>query len=103
MPATHEPGDLDALVCWLLSHRARLTALDPPIPLLMRWPDTPRGATPAVAARFDARLPRPILGWLVGEVIRRITGRTPGTYRLLRHSGRGDSLGCAHPATGLPC
>jgi len=33
-----------------------------------------------VDARHQARLPRNHLRYLVGEVIRRITGKTPGTY-----------------------
>lgn len=70
---------------WLLSHRAGLPALDTPIPLAdaLTWhpmitalaaqrPLWPPGSTHGYHAQT--------FGWLVGEVIRRITGRTPGTF-----------------------
>ncbi|HZD15525.1 MAG TPA: serine hydrolase domain-containing protein, partial [Pseudonocardiaceae bacterium] len=72
-------------VRWLLSHRAGLPALDTPIPLAdaLAWdPMTTALAAqqplwpPGSAHGYHAHT----FGWLVGEVIRRITGRTPGTF-----------------------
>jgi CubicO group peptidase (beta-lactamase class C family) len=72
-------------VRWLLSHRAGLPALDTPIPLAsaLAW----HPMTTALAAQHPLWPPgsthgyhAQTFGWLVGEVIRRITGRTPGTF-----------------------
>ena len=72
-------------VRWLLSHRAGLPALDTPIPLAdaLAWhPMISALATqhslwpPGSTHGYHAQT----FGWLVGEVIRRITGRTPGTF-----------------------
>jgi CubicO group peptidase (beta-lactamase class C family) len=72
-------------VRWLLSHRAGLPALDKPIPLAdaLAW----HPMTTALAAQQPLWPPgsahgyhAQTFGWLVGEVIRRITGHTPGTF-----------------------
>jgi len=72
-------------VRWLLSHRAGLPALDAPIPLAeaLAWHPMATALTaqrplwmPGSAHGYHAQT----LGWLVGEVIRRITGRTPGRF-----------------------
>ncbi|MEO7193942.1 MAG: serine hydrolase domain-containing protein [Pseudonocardiaceae bacterium] len=72
-------------VRWLLSHRAGLPALDTPIPLAdaLAW----HPMTTALAAQHPLWPPgsahgyhAQTFGWLVGEVIRRITGRTPGAF-----------------------
>jgi CubicO group peptidase (beta-lactamase class C family) len=78
-------GKHHILIRWLLSHRAGLPALDTPIPLAdaLAWhpmitalaaqrPLWPPGSTHGYHAQT--------FGWLVGEVIRRITGQTPGTF-----------------------
>ncbi|WP_063018793.1 serine hydrolase domain-containing protein [Nocardia niwae] len=72
-------------VRWLLTHQAGVAALDQPVPLsdALAW-------TPMVEA-LAAQAPnwRPgsafgyhgrTYGWLVGEVIRRVSGRTPGRF-----------------------
>ena len=72
-------------VRWLLSHRAGLPALDAPIPLAdaLAW----HPMITALAAQRPLWVPGSAhgyhaltFGWLVGEVIRRITGRTPGRF-----------------------
>ncbi|MGH3846338.1 MAG: serine hydrolase domain-containing protein [Pseudonocardiaceae bacterium] len=72
-------------VRWLLSHRAGLPALDAPIPLASALAWHPMIA--ALAAQHPLWPPgsahgyhAQTFGWLVGEVIRRITGRTLGTF-----------------------
>ncbi|MFI5779457.1 serine hydrolase domain-containing protein [Nocardia sp. NPDC051570] len=71
-------------VRWLLSHRAGLPALDQPVPLsdALAWePMVAALATqkpvwePGTAHGYHGRT----YGWLVGEVIRRASGRTVGT------------------------
>lgn len=72
-------------VRWLLSHEAGLPAIDEPLPpggaldwdtvihaLERQAPSWPPGA----AMGYHAVT----YGWLVGEVIRRITGKSPGTF-----------------------
>ncbi|MFJ7078111.1 serine hydrolase domain-containing protein [Streptomyces sp. NPDC098781] len=78
-------GKAEIPVRWLLSHRAGLVALDQPVPLgeALRW-------EPMVAALAGQRpLWEPgtlhgyhgrTFGWLVGEVVRRVSGRTPGQF-----------------------
>ncbi|WDZ83942.1 serine hydrolase domain-containing protein [Micromonospora cathayae] len=78
-------GKQDVPVRWLLTHRAGLPALDRPLTLadVLAW-------TPVIEAIEDQRpLWRPgtahgyhpmTYGWLVGEVIRRITGQPPGEF-----------------------
>src|SRR5256885_15811028 len=70
---------------WLLSHRAGVAALDRPVPLadMLAW--HPMAA--ALAAQRPLWTPRTAhgyhgrtFGWLVGEVIRRVSGRTPGRF-----------------------
>lgn len=72
-------------VGWLLSHRAGLPALDTPLPLAdaLAW----HPMITALAAQRPLWVPgsahgyhAETFGWLVGEVIRRITGRTPGRF-----------------------
>lgn len=72
-------------VHWLLSHRAGLPALDVPLRLedVLTW----EPAAAAVAAQAPAWEPGTAhgyhpytFGWLVGEVIRRVSGRTVGQY-----------------------
>jgi CubicO group peptidase (beta-lactamase class C family) len=78
-------GKADIPVRWLLSHRAGLPVIDHPMPLagLLAWdPMTaalaaqrPVGA-PGTAHGYHGRT----FGWLVGEVIRRVSGRSVGTF-----------------------
>jgi len=72
-------------VKWLLSHRAGVPAVRKPLPseALFQW-DTMCAALaeqepwwePGAKHGYHAIT----YGWLVGEVIRRVTGKTPGTY-----------------------
>ncbi|MBK6017910.1 serine hydrolase domain-containing protein [Streptomyces sp. MBT53] len=78
-------GKADIPVRWLLSHQAGLIALDQPVPLdeALAW--HPMAAalaaqrpqwTPGTAHGYHGRT----WGWLVGEVIRRVSGLTPGRF-----------------------
>lgn len=78
-------GKADIPVRWLLSHRAGLPVIDHPIPLadLLAW--DPMAAAlaaqrpvwpPGTAHGYHGRT----YGWLVGEVIRRVSGRSVGTF-----------------------
>ncbi|MBU7597396.1 beta-lactamase family protein [Streptomyces sp. P38-E01] len=78
-------GKADIPVRWLLSHQAGLVAVDQPVPLAdaLAWhPMTKALAaqrplwTPGTAHGYHGRT----WGWLVGEIIRRVSGRTPGRY-----------------------
>ncbi|MFG2792244.1 serine hydrolase domain-containing protein [Streptomyces sp. NPDC048419] len=78
-------GKADIPVRWLLSHQAGLIALDQPVPLdeALAW--DPMVA--ALAAQRPLWEPGTVhgyhgrtWGWLVGEVIRRVSGRTPGRF-----------------------
>ncbi|TDC24289.1 class A beta-lactamase-related serine hydrolase [Streptomyces sp. 8K308] len=78
-------GKADIPVRWLLSHQAGLVALDQPVPLkdALAWhPMTAALAaqrplwTPGTAHGYHGRT----WGWLVGEVIRRVSGRSPGRF-----------------------
>jgi CubicO group peptidase (beta-lactamase class C family) len=81
--ATAEKADIP--VRWLLSHQAGLAALDRPVPLneALTWHPM-AGAlaaqrpqwTPGAAHGYHGRT----WGWLVGEVICRASGRTPGRF-----------------------
>jgi len=73
------------LVRWLLSHRAGLPVIDRLLtrdealawtPAIKAIEDQPPLWEPGTAHTYHAKT----FGWLVGEVIRRITGVTPGTY-----------------------
>ncbi|MFI0895627.1 serine hydrolase domain-containing protein [Streptomyces sp. NPDC020983] len=72
-------------VRWLLSHRAGLVTLDEPLPLADALAWTPMAEalaaqkpqwTPGTAHGYHGRT----FGWLVGEVVRRVSGRTPGRF-----------------------
>lgn len=78
-------GKADIPVRWLLSHRAGLPVIDHPIPLaaLLAWDPM----TNALAAQRPAWEPGTAhgyhgrtFGWLVGEVIRRVSGRSVGAF-----------------------
>ncbi|MEU6403697.1 serine hydrolase domain-containing protein [Streptomyces sp. NPDC046985] len=78
-------GKADIPVRWLLSHQAGLVALDQPVPLeeALAWhPMTAALAaqrpqwTPGTAHGYHGRT----WGWLVGEVVRRASGRSPGRF-----------------------
>ncbi|MFD8965754.1 serine hydrolase domain-containing protein [Streptomyces sp. NPDC059568] len=78
-------GKADIPVRWLLSHQAGLVALDQPVPLAeaLAWQPMvaalaaqPPQWTPGTAHGYHGRT----FGWLVGEVIRRVSGRTPGRF-----------------------
>ncbi|MBB5934340.1 serine hydrolase domain-containing protein [Streptomyces zagrosensis] len=78
-------GKADIPVRWLLSHQAGVVALDQPIPLAEALAWQPMVAalaaqrpqwTPGTAHGYHGRT----FGWLVGEVIRRVSGRTPGRF-----------------------
>jgi CubicO group peptidase (beta-lactamase class C family) len=78
-------GKADIPVRWLLSHRAGVVALDEPVPLAQALAWQPMVA--ALAAQRPAWPPGTAhgyhgrtFGWLVGEVIRRVSGRTPGRF-----------------------
>ncbi|WP_405165021.1 beta-lactamase family protein [Nocardia sp. NBC_01499] len=72
-------------VRWLLTHQAGLAAIDKPVPLAEALVWTPMvealaaqapNWTPGTDHGYHGRT----FGWLVGEVIRRITGRTVGRF-----------------------
>ncbi|MEV0850432.1 serine hydrolase domain-containing protein [Streptomyces sp. NPDC049954] len=72
-------------VRWLLSHRAGLVTLDQPLPLADALSWEPMAAalaaqrplwTPGTAHGYHGRT----WGWLAGEVIRRVSGRSPGRF-----------------------
>ncbi|NED19638.1 beta-lactamase family protein [Streptomyces sp. SID9913] len=78
-------GKADIPVRWLLSHQAGLIALDQPVPLNQALTWHPIAAaladqrpvwTPGTAHGYHGRT----WGWLVGEVIRRVSGRSPGRF-----------------------
>ncbi|MFD7506804.1 serine hydrolase domain-containing protein [Streptomyces sp. NPDC059850] len=78
-------GKADIPVRWLLSHQAGLVTLDQPVPLKEALTWHPIAAalaaqrplwTPGTAHGYHGRT----WGWLVGEVIRRVSGRSPGRF-----------------------
>lgn len=78
-------GKADIPVRWLLSHQAGLVTLDRPVPLsgALAWHPMVAALaaqrplwTPGTAHGYHGRT----WGWLVGEVIRRVSGRTPGRF-----------------------
>ena len=78
-------GKEDMPVRWLFSHRAGLAAIDRPLTLadVLAW----NPVTDALAAQRPLWEPNSIhgyhvgtYGWLAGEVIRRISGLTPGRF-----------------------
>jgi|TARA_B110000259_G_scaffold188451_1_gene247581 CubicO group peptidase (beta-lactamase class C family) len=78
-------GKQDVPVRWLLSHRVGLPVLDKPLTIeeFLAWEppvaalaaQTPKW-TPGTAHGYHAIT----YGWLVGEVVRRITGKSLGTF-----------------------
>ncbi len=84
-PEFARAGKGDLPVRWLLSHRAGLPAVKEPLPpeALFDW----RAMVDALAAQEPWWKPGEThgyhaltYGWLVGEVVRRIAGRSLGTY-----------------------
>ncbi|WBC19699.1 MULTISPECIES: serine hydrolase domain-containing protein [unclassified Solwaraspora] len=78
-------GKSNIPVRWLLSHQAGLPVLDRPVPLEQALAWGPVVA--ALAAQAPAWRPGTAhgyhgltYGWLVGEVVRRVSGRSLGTY-----------------------
>ncbi|MCL8012746.1 serine hydrolase domain-containing protein [Streptomyces sp. AS02] len=78
-------GKADIPVRWLLSHQAGLITLDQPVSLKEALAWHPMAAalaaqrpqwTPGTAHGYHGRT----WGWLVGEVFRRVSGRTPGRF-----------------------
>lgn len=78
-------GKADIPVRWLLSHRAGLVALDRPVPLkeALAWHPMVEALAaqrplwdPGTAHGYHGRT----WGWLVGEVIRRVSGHMPGRF-----------------------
>ncbi|MGV9389224.1 serine hydrolase domain-containing protein [Streptomyces olivaceus] len=78
-------GKADIPVRWLLSHQAGLVTLDHPVPLkeALAWHSIAEALaaqrplwTPGTAHGYHGRT----WGWLVGEVIRRVSGRSPGRF-----------------------
>jgi len=78
-------GKADIPVRWLLSHRAGLPVIDHPIPLadLLAWDPMATALAaqrpvwePGTAHGYHGRT----YGWLVGEVIRRVSGRSVGRF-----------------------
>jgi CubicO group peptidase (beta-lactamase class C family) len=78
-------GKADIPVRWLLSHRAGLPVIDNPLPLadLLAWDPIAAALAaqrpawePGTAHGYHGRT----FGWLVGEVIRRVSGRSVGTF-----------------------
>lgn len=78
-------GKADITVRQIMSHRSGLVALDHPVPLEQALAWDPMIAalaaqrpqwTPGTAHGYHGRT----FGWLVGEVIRRVSGRTPGRF-----------------------
>ncbi|MGW1875906.1 serine hydrolase domain-containing protein [Streptomyces sp. NPDC001975] len=78
-------GKAEIPVRWLLSHRAGVVTVEPPVPLAaaLRWQPMVDALAaqrpewePGTAHGYHGRT----FGWLVGEVIRRVSGRTPGRY-----------------------
>ena len=102
-------GKADIPVRGLLSHRAGLPIIDNPMPLadLLAW--DPMAA--ALAAQRPAWEPGTAhgyhgrtFGWLVGEVIRRVSGRSVGTFFAEEIAGAGRSRllisACPRPNEG---
>ncbi|MEV6765266.1 serine hydrolase domain-containing protein [Streptomyces sp. NPDC051105] len=78
-------GKAEIPVRWLLSHRAGVVTVEPPVPLAaaLGWEAMVEALAvqrpewePGTAHGYHGRT----FGWLVGEVIRRVSGRTPGRF-----------------------
>lgn len=84
-PAFAAAGKGSITVREVMSHRAGLAALDVDLTLdaVLAWEPVVRAieAQPPRHLAADGHIYHPMtFGWLVGEVIRRITGRTPGRF-----------------------
>ncbi|MET7864628.1 serine hydrolase domain-containing protein [Micromonospora taraxaci] len=84
-PEFGQHGKADIPVRWLLTHQAGLPALDRPLALdeVLAWDPVIKAIEaqtplwkPGTAHGYHSMT----YGWLVGEVIRRITGQLPGAY-----------------------
>jgi len=84
-PEFADAGKADVPVRWLLTHQVGLPVLDKPVSLAdaLAW----HPVTAALAAQAPIWAPgtahgyhMQTFGWLVGEVIRRVTGRSPGQF-----------------------
>ncbi|MFD6161084.1 serine hydrolase domain-containing protein [Nocardia sp. NPDC060256] len=78
-------GKAEIPVRWLLTHQAGLAAIDKPVPLAeaLAWTpmvDALAAQTPNWTPGTDHGYHGRTYGYLVGEVIRRITGRTVGRF-----------------------
>ncbi|MEU7144575.1 serine hydrolase domain-containing protein [Nocardia sp. NPDC046473] len=78
-------GKAEIPVRWLLTHQAGLAAIDKPVPLAeaLAWTpmvDALAAQTPNWTPGTDHGYHGRTYGYLVGEVIRRITGRTVGQF-----------------------
>lgn len=82
-PEFGQAGKAHIPVRWLLSHQAGLVALDEPVALAeaLAWDPVVRALAgqrpqwePGTAHGIHTRT----FGWLAGEVVRRVSGRTPG-------------------------
>ncbi|MFE4966470.1 serine hydrolase domain-containing protein [Streptomyces sp. NPDC056660] len=78
-------GKAEIPVRWLLSHRAGVVTVEPPVPLeaALGWEAMVEALAvqrpawePGTAHGYHGRT----FGWLVGEVVRRVSGRTPGRF-----------------------
>jgi len=102
-PEFAQDGKEEITVRWLLSHRAGLPALDRDLtrPEVLAWWPVVRAIEaqsplwpPGTAYSYHAMT----FGWMIGEVIHRITGNLPGVF--FRET-LGDPLGL-HTWIGLP-
>ncbi|GAB4101566.1 serine hydrolase domain-containing protein [Micromonospora taraxaci] len=84
-PEFGQHGKADIPVRWLLTHQAGVPALDRPLALdeVLAWDPVIKAIEaqtplwqPGTAHGYHSMT----YGWLVGEVIRRITGQLPGAY-----------------------
>jgi CubicO group peptidase (beta-lactamase class C family) len=84
-PEFGQAGKAGIPVRWLLSHQAGLPVVDAPIPPggALDWETMIRlieRQEPSWPPGTDMGYHAVTYGWLVGEVIRRITGRSPGAF-----------------------
>jgi len=84
-PEFAQAGKANIPVRWLLSHRAGLSAIREPLPIeaLYDWPrmcDALARSEPWWEPGTESGYHSLTFGFLVGEVIRRVTGRSVGTF-----------------------